>query len=320
MLVARYLILTINLTRTAPVACCLVSLTALIAANAGLAQESTIARQQQVDQQEAGELTIGGEPLSDAIPTNPGSEWIQLFNGNDLNGWTPKFRGCELGVNFNETFRATNGVLEVNYDNYDEGFNRRFGHLFYETPYSHYVLRVEYRFVGAQVQDGPGWAFRNNGLMLHGQDSATMSVEQEFPVSIEVQLLGGDGTNERPNLNVCTPGTNIVFNGDLDLRHCINSNSTPDNGDHWVTVEIEVRGNEIFRHRIDGETVFEFQSPQLDDRDSDAQQLMANGQDKMLSCGTISIQAESHPCEFRKIELRNLEQPAVEPVEDGNDG
>ena len=234
------------------------------------------------------------------------SEWIQLFNGEDLTGWIPKIAGHEAGVNWGDTFRVVDGVIQVNYDGY-EAFDRRFGHLFYETPFSNYVLRVEYRFIGDQVEGGPGWAFRNSGVMIHGQDPATMAVDQEFPVSIEVQLLGGNGTEPRTTLNLCTPGTNVVMYDQLIRQHCNDSTSATYHGDQWVTVEIEVRGNEVVRHRVDGETVLEYHAPQLDDRDENAQKLIVDG-NLMLSGGSISLQAESHPCEFRKVELRNLDR------------
>ena len=33
-------------------------------------------------------------------------EWIQLFNGQDIHNWTPKFVNQELGVNYKNTFRV----------------------------------------------------------------------------------------------------------------------------------------------------------------------------------------------------------------------
>jgi len=251
---------------------------------------------------------------SDASEAN----WIQLFNGKDLSGWTAKIRGHELGDNYADTFRVENGLLKVSYEQYvDSDFMsldgkkpswEKFGHLFYKESFSNYDLRVEYRFVGDQVKNGPGWAFRNNGLMLHGQDPATMSLNQSFPASIEVQLLGARKNQKRPTLNLCTPGTNVVIDGKLYLRHCINSQSKSYPGDQWVTVLIEVRGNKMIRHKIDGKTVLEYSQPQLDARDADAKVLIDNRDGEvMLSSGTISIQSESHSTEFRKIELRNLD-------------
>jgi hypothetical protein len=149
-------------------------------------------------------------------------KWIPLFNGKDLEGWTPKIRFHELGDNFANTFRVEDGVIKVRYDGYEK-FGETFGHLFYKTPYSHYRFRCEYRFVGDQCPGGPGWAIRNSGVMIHGQDAATMGKDQDFPVSIEVQLLGGDGKNPRATGNLCTPGTNVVMGGQLVERHCTNS-------------------------------------------------------------------------------------------------
>jgi len=233
-------------------------------------------------------------------------EWIQLFNGKNLDGWKVKFKGYELGENYNDTFRVEDGVMTVVYDEWDE-FGSRFGHIFYEKPFSNYILRVEYRFVGEQCPGGPGWAFRNSGIMLHGQSPESMEKDQSFPVSIEVQLLGGGGSGNRPTANVCSPGTNYVKNGELVTRHCVSSTSKTYHGDQWVTLEVHVYGNKLIKHIIDGETVFEYTEPQLDPKDKQAQKLIeAQGGDKMLHGGSISLQAESHPCEFRKVELKVL--------------
>ncbi len=233
-------------------------------------------------------------------------EWIRLFNGRDLAGWTPKITGYELGDNFGDTFRVENGVLTVSYDQYDS-FDGRFGHLFYEEPFSDYLLRIEYRFVGAQAPGGPDWAFRNSGVMVHGEPAASMGLDQDFPVSIEVQFLGGGESGERPTANLCTPGTNVVMGGELITRHCTNSTSPTYHGDQWVTVVVEVRGNGVIRHLIDGETVIEYTTSQLDDREEHARFLADRAGTLMLSGGTISLQSESHPVEFRKVELKRLQ-------------
>jgi 3',5'-cyclic AMP phosphodiesterase CpdA len=245
-------------------------------------------------------------------------EWIQLFNGQDLTGWTPKICGFELGDNHADTFRVEDGVLMVRYDKYEGPFNNRFGHLFYKDSFSNYALRVEYRFVGEQVPGGPGWALRNSGAMIHGQTAGSMGVDQQFPVSIEVQFLGGDGQSERSTGNLCTPGTHVVYEGELRTEHITNSSSDTFHGDQWVTCEVEVHGGKLIRHKINGEVVLEYSEPQLDDRDADAQRLLAAGSPKMIASGTISLQAESHPVEFRKVELMVLEDDetaATDPVE-----
>ncbi len=232
------------------------------------------------------------------------AEPISLFDGKSLSGWIPKIRGFRLGEDDGRTFRVEDGLLKVRYDQYDK-FDERFGHLFYEKPFSHYRLRVEYRFVGRQVPGGPGWAFRNSGIMIHGQDASSMSLDQKFPVSIEVQLLGGRETGRRPTANLCTPGTHVVMNGRLLKRHCTSSTSDTFRGDQWVTVEVEVRGNERIRHFVNGKLVLEYTKPQLDLDDPDAKRI-AGQVPTMLTGGTISLQSESHPIDFRKVELTPL--------------
>ncbi|MEX0793147.1 MAG: DUF1080 domain-containing protein [Pirellulaceae bacterium] len=238
-------------------------------------------------------------------------KWVSLFNGKDLEGWTVKIRHQKPGVNWKDTFRVEDGILKVSYDQYEK-FDEIFGHLFYNETFSHYRLRVEYRFVGEQCPGGPGWAFRNNGLMLHGESPETMGIDQDFPASIEVQLLGGNGKDKRSTANLCTPGTNVVKDGKLFLPHCTSSNSQTYHGDQWVTMEVEVRGDGKIKHILDGKTVLEYEQPQLDDRDAHSRKLIdMTGGEKLLSGGTISLQAESHPTEFRKIEIMVLdpEQP-----------
>ncbi len=247
----------------------------------------------------AGSLTATAQDATE-------SGWKPLFNGKNLDGWKVKIKGYDLGENFGDTFRVEDGVLKVAYDQYDR-FDGRFGHLFYEQPFSHYVLRLEYRFVGDQAPEGPTWAVRNSGIMIHGQTPESMGKDQNFPVSVEVQLLGGVGENERPTGNVCTPGTHIVMDGELVTRHCINSRSKTYRGDEWVVAEVEVRGSRFVRHVIEGETVLEYSQPQLDPGDGDAKKLIRDDQ-LLLEGGTISLQAESHPVEFRRIEIRELDK------------
>lgn len=234
------------------------------------------------------------------------ADWVQLFNGKDLNDWTVKIRYHQAGDNYKDTFRVEDGLLKVGYQGYDK-FNETFGHIFYNTPFSHYRIRVEYRFVGDQCEGGPAWATRNSGIMVHGESPSTMAKDQDFPASIEVQLLGGNGQDPRTTANLCTPGTNVVMNDEWVTRHCTSSTSETYHGPQWVTVEVEVRGGQVIRHVMDGKTVLEYQQPQLDDRDGHSKELIqAAGGKKLLSGGTISLQSESHPVEFRKVELLDL--------------
>jgi hypothetical protein len=232
--------------------------------------------------------------------------WVSLFNGKDLEGWTPKITGYDLGVNYGNTFRVEDGVLKVAYDQYPR-FNGKFGHLFSKRKYGNYRLRIEYRFVGDQAPGGPSWALRNSGVMIHCQAPETMRKDQEFPVSVEVQFLGGDGKNPRHTGNVCTPGTHIVMNEKLITQHCNDSTSKTYHGDQWVTAEVEVHGDGTIKHLVDGATVIQYEKPQLDEKDADARKLIKDG-NKLIREGYIALQAESHPIEFRKVEILELDR------------
>lgn len=232
-------------------------------------------------------------------------QWRPLFNGKNLDGWSVKITGYPLHENFGNTFRVENGVLKVSYDQYQNKFNNRFGHIFYKEKFSHYRLRVEYRFTGEQCQGAPDWALRNSGVMIHSQSPRSMALGQAFPVSIEVQFLGGDGKNERHTGNLCTPGTNVVMHDSLETQHCIDSSSPTFHGEQWVTAEVEVHGNGRVQHFINGKLVLEYEKPQLDERDADARRLIKDGK-LMLREGYLALQAESHPIEFRKVEIMVL--------------
>jgi hypothetical protein len=237
-------------------------------------------------------------------PTN--EHWEPLFNGKDLQNWTPKITGYPAGDNFGNTFRVENGLLVVRYDAYD-AFENRFGHLFFNKPYSYYRLRIEYRFTGQQVLGGPSWAFRNSGVMIHGQTPESMGLHQDFPVSIEVQFLGSTPEEQRPTCNLCTPGTHVKMEGKLFTPHCVNSKSVPLQGDQWVTAEVVVLGDSLIQHFVNGAEVIRYEAPQLGGGNVNGQQLSWGKEGELIKSGTLSLQSESHPVEFRKVELLNLE-------------
>lgn len=233
-------------------------------------------------------------------------QWESMFNGKDLSNWTVKIRNHPVGVNFGNTFRVEDGKIVVRYDAYEK-FDERFGHLFYNKPYGYYRIRLEYRFIGEQAKEGPGWAYRNSGIMVHGQTPQTMGLNQDFPVSIEVQLLGGNGKEKRTTCNLCTPGTNVEMNGKLYTPHCINSNSATYHGDQWVTAEVLVLGDSVIRHYANGIEVLSYQKPQIGGGNVSGQDKEFGVSGQLLQRGSISLQSESHPVEFRKIEILNLE-------------
>ncbi len=233
--------------------------------------------------------------------------WRQLFNGKNLDGWTPKIRGQSYGDNYANTFRVVDGYLTVSYDGYEQ-FSEKFGHLHYKSPFSHYIIAVEYRFIGDQAKGGPGWATRNSGVMLHGQDPKTMGKDQDFPISIEAQLLGGLGKGPRTTANLCTPGTNVERDGKLFTPHCVNSSSDTFDGDQWVRVELEVHGGEYIEHRVNGKTVLRYEKPQIGGGNVSGHDPAVKSDGKILEGGWISLQSESHPVQFRKVEIMELKK------------
>lgn len=234
--------------------------------------------------------------------------WQPLFNGKDLTGWIPKIAGYELGDNFGNTFRVEDGILKVDYSEYQDTFKERYGHLFYEKPFSDYRLRVEYRFVGQQPSDGEGWAFKNSGVMFHSQSPESMVRDQGFPVSLEAQFLGGNGEGDRPTGNLCTPGLHVVF-PDVDTittTHCINSQAPTFEGEEWINFEIEVRNDSIMRHIVNGDTIITYTQPTVGGDFLPENYPIPVG--TPIKSGYIALQSESHPIEFRKVEILVLSE------------
>jgi hypothetical protein len=238
-------------------------------------------------------------------PAQDTRKWKQLFNGKDLDGWIVKISKHELNDNFGNTFRVVDGKMVVSYDQYKK-FDSQFGHIFYKTPYSHYLLAVEYRFVGKQVEGGPDWAYKNSGIMLHCQAPSTMLKDQDFPISIEDQLLGGDSTGERSTCNLCTPGTNVEMDGKLFTPHCINSKSKTFRNEEWVRAEVLVLGDSVIKQIVNGDTVLIYQKPQIGGGAVSNYDQAVKKDGQLLNSGYISLQSESHPVEFRKVEIIDL--------------
>lgn len=233
-------------------------------------------------------------------------EWVSLFDGQTLEGWTPKIRGEAFGKDTRNTFRVEDGAISVSYDAY-QGFDEDFGHLFYDTPHAFYRLRFSYRFMGEQTEGGPGWAWRNSGIMIHSPPGSAMGLDQDFPVSIEVQLLGGNGEDERSTANLCTPGSHVVMDGALETRHCISSSSPTYHGDDWVEADILVLGDSLISHYVEGEVVLSYTDPQMGGGNVSGHDPALLKEGQPMTSGYFSLQSESHPVQFRNIELLSLQ-------------
>ena len=222
-----------------------------------------------------------------------------------MDNWRIKIAKHELDENYANTFRVEDGLLKVRYDGYED-FDRQYGHIFYDESFSHYLYRVQYRFVGEQAPGGEGWALRNSGVMLHGQDPETMTKDQDFPISIEGQLLGGDGEKPRTTSNLCTPGTNVIMDGELFTPHCVSSNSKTFHGEQWVTADFLVLGDSIIHHIVEGDTVLTYYKPQIGGGNVSNHNPEVKKDGQLISTGYISLQSESHPIDFKSVEIFDL--------------
>lgn len=235
------------------------------------------------------------------------AEWIPLFDGQTLDGWTPKIRGYPVGENFADTFRVEGGAIAVSYEDYDS-FDDRYGHLFYELPYASYRLRLEYRFAGDQAPGGPEWAWRNSGVMFHAQAPETMPPGQDFPISVEFQFLGGraDG-NPRPTGAMCSPGTEVDIGGKRAAGHCVPAAAPTFDGDDWVRVELQVDGARRVVHYVEGVPVIEYGGLVIGGGVVSGHDPAMKADGTPLDRGYIALQSESHPVRFRNIEIQPLD-------------
>jgi hypothetical protein len=227
--------------------------------------------------------------------------WVSLFNGKNLDGWKPKIAGYKLGENFGNTFRVQDGILSTRYDQYDS-FGNRFGALYYDKKFTNYRLKVVYRFVGNTAPGAPSWGFRDGGIQYHCQPPETIDLKQPFPICLEYNLLGGNGKDERPSGEICASGMYVEINGKRNTSYC-----TPPivkrtfHGDQWVTTEIDVNNGKI-THFVNGEQIIQFENPRYDSANATAKKFIVAGND-LVKDGYISLQSNSHPMDFKSIEI-----------------
>lgn len=233
-------------------------------------------------------------------------EWVSIFNGKDINDWVVKIHHHEVEENFGNTFRVEDGILKVRYDQYED-FNDQFGHLYYETPLSHFRLKFEYRFAGELQKGAPDFTLLNSGVMFHSQDPHSMPKEQNWPISVEMQLLAGLGDGKpRPTGNMCSPGTEIFYQGTLYDGHCLNSTSQTYDADQWVSGELIVLGDSLITHVINGDTVLQYTKPSMGGGVVDGYDSALWQPGKSLTSGFIALQSEGQPIDFRNIQLLDL--------------
>lgn len=234
------------------------------------------------------------------------AEWVDLFNGKDIKDWNVKINHHDYNENYGNTFRVEDGMIKVRYDQYG-AFNEQYGHLYYKKPFSHFRLRFEYRITGEWKTDAPSYTISNSGIMFHSQDPKTMLKDQDWPISVEFQLLAGlaDG-KPRPTGNMCSPGTDVIYNGKIDSRHCIDSKSKTYQKEEWVQAELVVLGDSLVTHIINGDTVLQYAQPQIGGGVVQNYNPVIKADGKLLKEGFIALQSEGQPVDFRKIQIIDL--------------
>lgn len=238
-------------------------------------------------------------------------EWVSIFNGTNLNGWDIKISGHSLNDNFKNTFVVEDSIIKVNYAEYDT-FTHEFGHLFYQTPYSYYKLQLDYRIFGSLTKGAPSYAEANSGVMLHSQSAESMELNQNFPVSIEMQFLSRVDSSERATGNLASPGTHVVKDGKLYTDHMMyNHKHTFE--DQWVHVEAVVLGDSVVHHIVEGDTVLTYYKPQIGGWEKDEETgwiadktWVKKMKGSLLKKGFIALQAEGHPVWFKNIRIMDL--------------
>jgi len=234
------------------------------------------------------------------------SEWIDMFNGKDLDNWTPKIYHHETGENYKNTFKVKGGTIEVNYDDYS-GFGDRYGHLFYKKPFSSFHMTWDYRFTEQWLEDAASYTYRNSGVMFHSQAPETILKEQDWPISVEWQMLAEEKEGVlRPTGNMCSPGTDVFFEGKKDPRHCVNSTSPTFKWDEWVKADLIVYGDSLVIHMVNDEEVLRYTLPQVGGGVAKGFDPKYKQDGKALTEGYIGLQSEGQGVIFKNLKIKKL--------------
>lgn len=226
-------------------------------------------------------LVAGGCVGLEAEPDPDREDWVRLFEGRNLDGWSGDRDMVDVDDGVLRFSASTEGYTGANGD-------ERW--LVHDGDWSFYRLRVEYRFPETDL-DPAGWPeaeIRRAAVRVHSTKGDSGS-----PVGVEVELLGGDGENDRPTGNVCTPGTQIDMGGRAVTRECVSSASLTHHGDEWVVLEVTVLGAERIEHVIDSVRVLAYERPRLDDG-------------TLLAGGGVAIRSNGWPFDIRRIDLLPL--------------
>jgi len=256
----------------------------------------------------AGGASAGGwvniMPVSDALKDANGVQWYPY-----VKGYTP-------GMDPLKTFRydASTGYLVVTYADYPNGsFDNHLGLIYYDKKVTNYKVRFEYHFKDPQAKNPVSWGKNNSGIFVFCTDPHMITGNPDFPTGIEIQLLGYQSAGGDVNGQICLNSTVGMYpakvgsmnvsgpGGCLKSMQSASDFKTQNAAATWVTVEVDVTATgttSLYQYTADGmkpaSPIQTFAAP-----------VKTGGQ--TVTSGWFSLQSESQPCEFRKIEL--MENP-----------
>ncbi|HEY9489744.1 MAG TPA: DUF1080 domain-containing protein, partial [Chryseosolibacter sp.] len=142
-------------------------------------------------------------------------------------------------------------------------------------------------------------------VKIHHHDAGVNFVNT-FRAEGGLVLAGlGDGKS-RPTGNMCSPGTEIVYNGQIYDGHCLNSSSRTFDKDKWVKAELIVHGDSAITHIIEGDTVLQYSKPTIGGGVVQGYDSTLWHPGRPLKSGFIALQSEGQPIDFRNIQLKIL--------------
>lgn len=202
---------------------------------------------------------------------------VHLFNGADLHGWHADIPDADGNPDIAASFSVRDGLL------ISHGSPQ--GHLLTDDFYSNYELIVEYRWPG---EGG------NCGVLVHA--SIPRMLYGMFPQSIECQMHAGNAGD------FWCIGENIAVENMAERR----------NGDPATWTGEEGANRHIRNLTDDSEKPLgEWNTMKIVCRDKNIDiwvndDHVMSGFDCTATSGSVAIQAEGTPCEFRRIDLTPL--------------
>jgi hypothetical protein len=265
---------------------------------------------------------LAGQPASQRAASAAQRGWIALFDGKSLDGWYIYLQKHQKNEDPARVFQAEDGAIHV-YKDQPAGSAVPAGYLATETPYSHFRVRLEYKW-GTKKFAPRTDQRRDAGLLYH-----VVGADAVWPRCIECQIQENDvgdcftvrgvrvaatvematietpgGPKLLPRYKPPAAGGAPKVVGDRGIARIVKSSTHEHDG--WNTVEVEVRGSQGALHIVNGHTVFEA---------SELRQLGPDNENwQPLPGGRIALQAEFAEVYYRNVEIRALPEEPLQPT------